>query len=171
MGEEAFLGAGLFFVASGPTDAGIKLMFFDGVDKRGGLEAVATRVGPRFLLDFSRVDGRLDASDEEAGAKSFDQAVSELESLGKVVAGVDVDEWHGDAPWGKRLGRKVGDHDAVLASRKQDGRSVKLGRDFAQHVDGLGFEFGQMVEVVGRITHESWSVAFRSSVDSRPSLP
>ena len=116
VGEEAFLGAGFFLVAAGPTDAGIKLVFFDGVDEGRGLEAVAARVGAGFFLDFSGVDGGLNAADDEAGAESFDQVVSGFNRFREVVSSVDVDQWHGDAAWGESLGRKVGHDNAILSS-------------------------------------------------------
>ena len=131
-------------------------MFFDGVDEGRGLEAVAARVGARFFLDFAGIDGRLDAADDEPGAEALHQVVAEFEGLGEVVAGVDVNERHGDAAGRKGLGREVGHHDAVLAAGEQDGGPVKLGRNFAQHVNGLGFELGQVVEVVSGVTH-AWS--------------
>ena len=116
VGEEAFLGTGLFFVAPRPADARIELVFFDGVDERRRLEAVAARVRAGFFLDFAGVDGRLDAADDETGAESFDEVVAELDRLGKVVSRVDVHERHWDASRCKGLRREVGHHDAVLSS-------------------------------------------------------
>ena len=116
MGEEAFLRTGLFLVSSGATDAGIKLVFFDGVDEGRRLEAVAARVGASFFLHFAGIDGRLNAADDEAGAKVVDEVVTELNRLGEVVSRVDVDKRHGDAAWGKGFGCKVSHHNAVLSS-------------------------------------------------------
>ena len=45
-----------------------------------------------------------------------DEVVTELNRLGEVVSRVDVDKRHGDAAWGKGLGREVGHHNAVLSS-------------------------------------------------------
>ena len=115
VGKEAFLGACLFLVASRPADARVELVFLDGVDERRRLEAVAARVGARFLLHLAGVDGRLDATYDEASAEAFDEVVTELDRLGKVVSRVDVHQWHRDASWGEGLGREVGHHDAVLA--------------------------------------------------------
>ena len=134
------------------------MVSLDGVDEGGGLQPVAACVGARLLLDFARIDGRLHTAHNQTRPQAFDEVVAKGNGLREVVSGVDVDEGHGDAARREGFGREMGHHDAVLSSGKEDGRTVKLGRDFAQHIDGLGFEFRQMVKVVSGVAHVCQSV-------------
>ena len=101
--EEALFRAGLFLVATCPTDASIELVFFDGVDEGRGLKTVAACVGTCFLLDFARVDGGLNAAHNEAGPKSFDEVVTKLDRFREVVACINVNKRHGMRPGANAL--------------------------------------------------------------------
>ena len=160
VGKEAFLGVP-FPRRVAPRRARVELVFLDGVDERRRLEAVAARGGARFLLDFAG-DGRLDATYNEAGAEAFGKGCHGIRSSREVVSRVDVCR-HRDASWAKALAARWVTTMLSLPLRTgwPDGR---IGPRRAQHVDGLGFEFRQMIEVVGRVAHESCAVAFVSRV-------
>ena len=78
--------------------------------------------------------------DEQPLAELGDAAVAELDHLGEVVAGVDVQQREREAPGAERLLGQAQQHDRVLAAREQQHRALALGGHLAHDVDGLGLE-------------------------------
>ena len=123
----------------------IELMFFDGVDERRGLEAIAARVCSRFLLGLleSIVAWTLPTmrrAPRRSTRLSRNSIVSgKLCPVSMCTSGI-----------GMRLEQALAARwvTTMLSLRPENGwRTVELGRDFAQHVDGLGFEFRQMINL------------------------
>ena len=68
--------------------------------------------------------------------------------LGKFVAGLDVQERHGNVRGAERFFREAQQADGILAAGKEQGGAFKLGGDFAHDVNRLGFQILQMVKMV-----------------------
>ena len=64
-------------------------MLLDRLEQYRGLEAVARRA---LFLDAPRVDRLLHRGDDQLLVDRLDQAVAEIDHLGEVVAGVDVED-------------------------------------------------------------------------------
>ena len=75
-----------------------------------------------------------------------DQAIAELDHLGEVVPGVDVQQREGDLARGEGLLGEADEHDRVLAAAEEQGGLLTLGGDLAHDVDGLGLERAQVRE-------------------------
>ena len=75
-------------------------------------------------------------------------AVAELVQLGEVVPGVDVEQRHRDVGRAKGLLRQAQQADGVLAAGEQQRGPLEFRGDLAHHVDGLGFEILEVVEVI-----------------------
>ena len=90
--EDALLGARAFLVAAGAAERRVEAVLGDGVEQRPRLEPVARGARPRLLDHAAGVDRRLHAGDDERLAELRDAPVAELEHLGEVVAGVDVQQ-------------------------------------------------------------------------------
>ena len=69
------------------------------------------------------------------------------------MAGLDVQKRHGNLRRPKRLFRQAQQTDGILAARKEQGGTLKLGGDFAHDVNRLGFQKLQMIEMIG--THSN----------------
>ena len=55
---------------------------------------------------------------------------------------------HRDVGGAEGLLRQAQQADGILAAGEQQGGPLELGGDFAHHVDGLGFQILEMVEMV-----------------------
>ena len=75
-------------------------------------------------------------------------AVAEFVQLGEVMPGVDVEQRHREVGGAKGLLREAQQADGVFAAGEEQRRPLEVGRDFAHHVDGLGLQVLQMVEMV-----------------------
>lgn len=148
VGEETFLGAGFFLVAATASEAGIVLVFLDGIEEGDGLEFVAGGVRAGFLDDAAAIDGFLDVSDDELGAEEFHELIAVMHGLVEIVASIDVDEgerWAG-GPEGF-FGEPCHD-DRVFSTGEKKGRVLELGGGFPEDEDRLGFELVELGEVV-----------------------
>jgi hypothetical protein len=123
-GVDALLRAGLLLVAPRPAEDGVEVVRVNGVEQRGGPQLVARAVGA--LAHTAGVDGLLDARDEQAHAELGGPAVAELQHLGEVVPGVDVQERERDARRRKGLLRQPQHDDRVLAAGEQQRRPLEL---------------------------------------------
>ena len=97
VGEEAFFGAGFFFVATSTSEAGIVLMFLDRIEEGDGLEFVAGSVRSFFFDDAAGIDGFLDVTHNELSAQEFYELIAVVHCFLEVVTGIDVDERKGRA--------------------------------------------------------------------------
>ena len=99
-----------------------------------------------------RGDRIVEVGDHEALAELADEAVAELDHLGKVVPGVDVKERErqpgttlsGEA---ESLARQVKDDAGVLAAGEQQRRALECGGRFAQDEDRLFLERVELGDV------------------------
>ena len=102
---------------------------------RGGL-------GDAFL------EGLIHGAHDELDAKFLGAAVAEFDQLGKFVAGLDIQERHGDVGWTERLFGEAQQTDGVFAAGKEQGRTFKLGGHFTHDVDGFRFQVLQMIQMI-----------------------
>ncbi len=119
-------------------------MLLDRVEQRRRLQPVARRARAGLLDDPSLVDRLLHRRDHEALAELLDATVAVLDRLGEVVPGVDVHDRERELAGPERLLGEPEQDDRVLAAREEQHRTLELGRDLAEDVDGLRLE---LVEV------------------------
>ncbi len=148
VGEEAFLGARFFFIAASATEAGIVLMFLDGVEECDGLKFVAGRVRSFFLNDATGIDRFLDVTDNELGAEEFHELIAIDHGFFEIVTGIDMDEWEGRASGPKGFFREPSHDNRVFTSGEQEGWVLELGGGFPENEDRLGFELVEMGKIV-----------------------
>ena len=148
VGEEALFGAGFFFVAASATEAGIVLMFLDGIEEGDGLEFVAGGVGAFFLNDPAGVDGILNKTDDECGAEEFHEFIAIDHGFLKVVAGVDVDEGERRTSRPESFFREPCHDDGILAAGEEEGGVLELGGGLTEDEDGFRFELVEMGQIV-----------------------
>ena len=132
-----------------PPMQAVEAVLGDGVEQRHGLQPVAGAVETRDRRR-ARVDRRpARTPTTRRSPSSADAPVAELEHLGEVVAGVDVDDGERERPGPERLLGQAQQHDGVLAAGEQQRRALELAGDLAQHVDGVGLERRQLGAVGG----------------------
>ncbi len=148
VGEEAFFGAGFFLVAASATEAGIVLMFLDGIEEGDGLELIAGGVGAGFLDDAAGIDGFLDGTDDESGAEEFHEFIAIDHGFIEVVASIDMDEWEGRTSGPESFFRKPCHDDGVFTAREEEGGVFELGGGLAEDEDRLGFELVELGQIV-----------------------
>ena len=124
-------------VAARAAERGVEAMVLDRLQQHRRLQAVARRA---LLLDAARVDRLLHRGDDQPLVDLLDQAVAELEHLGEVVAGVDVEDRERERTGPERLDGQLEQDQRVLASGEQQHGPLELGGDLAHDVDRLGLE-------------------------------
>ena len=77
---------GPLLVAARAAEGGVEAVLGDGVEQRGGLQAVARRARAGLLDHAPGVDRVLHAGHDQALAQLGHAAVAELDDLGEVVA-------------------------------------------------------------------------------------
>ena len=146
--EHALLGAGLLFVAARATDGGIAAVLVERLLERLGLHdvgvarAMRERRNARGLAGFVRVD-------DELGVEALGGLVAERDHFLELPARVDVQQREGNAAREEGLAGQVQQDRGVLADGIHEQRLGELGRHFAEDVDALGLEPGQ----VGQLWH------------------
>ena len=135
--EDPLLGARALLVAAGAAERRVEAVVLDRLQQHRGLQAVARRP---LLLDAARVDRLLHGGDDQLLAERLDQAVAELDHLGEVVAGVDVEDRERQRAGPERLLGEAQQDDRVLAAGEQQHRALQLGRHLADDVDRLRLE-------------------------------
>ena len=148
VGEEAFLGAGFFFVAATAPEAGVVLVFFDRVEEGDGLEFVAGGVGAGFFDDAAGVDGFLDVTYDELGAEEFYEFIAVVHGFVEIVAGIDVDERERRAGGPEGFFGEPCHDDGVFAAGEKESWVLELRRGFPEDENRLGFELIEVGEVV-----------------------
>ena len=120
-----------------PPNAASKRALGQRVEQRHGLQPVARRP---VLERPAGVDRVLHARHDQLLAQLGDAAVAELEHLGEVVAGVDVQDRAGELRRPEGLLGQAQQHDRVLAAAEQQHRPLELRRDLAHDEDRLILE-------------------------------
>ena len=90
--EDALLGASLFLVAPRAADARVEAEFGDRIEQRHGLVAVAALPGVA-QNDASLCNRIFDRAHDQALAKLRRAMVAKGDDLGKIVPGIDVQQW------------------------------------------------------------------------------
>ena len=93
-------------------------------------------------------DGIVHRAHNQLGAQFLRPAVAEADQFGKFVAGLDVKERHRNVRGPERLFGQAQQADGVFAAGEQQHRSLKLRRHFTHHVNGLGFQILQMIQMI-----------------------
>ena len=75
----------------------------------------------------------------QAGTGFFHEAVAEVDDLGEVMPGIDVEELERNRGRSEGAAGQLEDNNGILASRKEDAYLVELAGHLAQDVDGLIF--------------------------------
>ena len=88
----------------------------------------------------------------QAGTGFFHEAVAEINNLGEVMPGIDVEELERNRGRSEGAAGQLEDNDGVLASRKEDAYLVELAGHLTQDVNGLVFK---VFEVWGKCAHYS----------------
>ena len=105
------------------------------------------------LGDPPGVDRSLHARDLEPDPGVCDDPVAVLDDLREIVPRVDVHHRERDRS-GRECPQREPQHDCgVLAAGEQQNRSLELGGDLPEDVQGLGLEGGQMGQLVRRRGH------------------
>ncbi len=144
-GQDAFLGARLVLVAARAAEGGVEVVVVDRVEQRHRLEAIARTHGAG-VLDLALVDRVLHLGDDEARADARDGGVAELDDLGEVLTGVDVQHRKRELLGREGLDREVQQHRRVLAAGEEQDRAFALRDHLSEDENGVGL---QQVEVVG----------------------
>ena len=113
--EDALFGPRFFFVPARAANAGVDAEFGDGVEQCHRLKRVAA-LGVTFHRDPPAVDRILDAPHDELFADAGGYVVAKLDDLGKIMAGVDMNDRKWKFRGTQRLHREMKHHDRVLAS-------------------------------------------------------
>lgn len=150
--EEAFFGAGFFFVATGASDGGVELRFGNGVEEGDGLEGVATGVWAFFFDGFSGVDGVLDFSDEEGEFEFFGELIAEAEDFGEIMPRIDMQNGKRNARGIKCFLREMDECDGIFSAGEHEDGTLELRDGFAQDEDGFVFQLLEMIKSV--VFHE-----------------
>ena len=129
--DDPLLGPGPLLVAAGTAEHGVEAVLGDGVEQGHGLQRVARAAGrcPR-----GRGPSSIDCCTEATTSstpKLGDRAVTELDDLVEVVAGVDVHHRERDPRRPERPVGEVEHDDGVLAAGEQQHRALALGGDLA----------------------------------------
>jgi hypothetical protein len=95
-GKYSFLGAGLFLITPGTTDAGIEFQFFDRVEQGYCLQNISAGIFTRLFFHLSLVDRILHITNNELHTRVFSKPVAKADGLGKVVACIYMQhgKWH-----------------------------------------------------------------------------
>ena len=136
-GQDALLRPRALLVAARAPEGGVEAVLLDRLEQHRGLEAVARRA---LLPDAARVDRLLHRRDDQPLVERLDQAVAELDHLGEVVAGVDVEDRERQRAGPERLLGEAQQDERVLAAGEHQHGPLELRRDLAHDVDRLRLE-------------------------------
>jgi len=85
-------------------------------------------------------DGVLDGAHDEFGAELPGAAVTEFVKLGKMMAGVDVEQWQWQLGRAEGFLRQAQEADGILAAGKEQRGPFEFAGDLAHDVNGFGLE-------------------------------
>ena len=155
VGVDALLGASLLLVAASAAEGGGEAVLLDGVEQGADLHPVAAGLA---VVDHDAAGDRVvDAGDHELDAQAADPAVTRLQDLREVQAGVDLQHRERDLGRVEGLLRQAEHHDGVLAAGEHQDGLLELGSDLTEDVDRLCLELVELTQpIVGvRACHES----------------
>src|SRR4029077_21025657 len=136
----AFLGAGFFFIAARAAECSVEIAFAKGVQKLLGLQQAAAALGAEAQWVRSIVQGLLVGVDDQPDAQLPGELVPELYHFLELIGGIDVQQRKGDRTRVKRLLGEAKHYGRIVTDRIQHHRALKLGGNFAENLDALGFE-------------------------------
>ena len=110
-------------------------MFGNGVEKGDGLQRVAACARAADVGNAPCVYGCLHRTNNQLHAHFGNAAIAKLDDLGKVVPGIDVHHWEGDARRCKCAHCQVQHDDRILAARKQQDWALKFRCNFPDDGD------------------------------------
>ena len=145
VGKKALLGAGLLFVAPATAEARGEFVLLDRVEQSHRLQRIARSVGAFLLLDPTLVDRILDMADDQPRPEFFGERVPVSDGLGKIMAGIDMEERKRNFRRPEGLGGEVGHNNGILAAGKKQGRILKLRGRLAQDKNRFGLKLAEMV--------------------------
>src|SRR5450631_342420 len=131
----SFFGPGFFFVPSCSADAGIKSKFFYRIQQGVGLQRVAAC---KFTTGFFQrffPDCVFDLANDEFFSDTFYQAVTIIQGLLKIVAGIDMYQRKWKFSRAEGFQRQMHQGYRILSTAKQEGRFFKLACYFPQDVN------------------------------------
>jgi hypothetical protein len=146
-GEHALLGPGALLVTAPASERGVEAVGLQRIEQGPGLQLVARR-GRAVLLDTTAIDRLLHRGDDELVAGVTDAPVAELDDLGKVVAGVDVQDRKRERQRPAQADRLLGEaqqDDRVLTAAEQQHGALQLGHDLPDHMDRLRLQDAKLV--------------------------
>src|SRR6185437_4738208 len=145
--EETFLRAGFFLIAPRAADAAIKTIFLDGAQERGDLQAIAADIA---FGDHRSAfgNGLIHRADNQFRAELLGAAIAKINQLGKLVAGLHVEQRHGNVSRAKSLFRQAQQTNGILAAREKNRGPLEFTGDLTHHVNRFGFEIFEMIEMV-----------------------
>ena len=147
-GEDAFLGAALFFVAAGSAKGGVELVLVEGVEQGLGLHQVGVYLRTVGEGAYAGMKGFHVAFDNEVPAVFLGIPVAELKHFLELPLGVDVHQGEGGTTGGKGFFGQTYHDAGVLANAIEHYGIFKLRCHFADNVNGLGFEFLQVAQTI-----------------------
>ncbi len=138
-GKDALLGARFFFIATGATDRAIESVHIQRLLQGLRLHHIGMHGGAvRYWTDARRHAIWIGVH-TQVHASLGDSSIPKRDHLGKLPAGVDMQQRHRRPRRIKSLQQQMQQHRAVLANRVHQHRIAKLGRALAQDVDAFGF--------------------------------
>ncbi len=138
--EHALLCARLLLVAPRAADAGVETEFGDGFEQRHRLRGVAA-VGRAAQPHRAAADRFLDRAHDQSLAELGHAAVAELDHLGKVVPGVDVQQTGTGIAPGETPSRRAAAAPAESLPPENSSAGLRaLAGHFAQDEDRFGLE-------------------------------
>ena len=144
--EDSLLRARFFLVAAGAAYTAVEAEFFDRIEQRHGLMAVAAFVEPREQHAPAR-DRILDRAHYQPLAQLCRAPIAKRDHFRKIVPCVDVQQWEWKRPGAESLFREAQEHQRILAAGEEEGGVAALAGDFAQDMDRLGFEPAEMMDI------------------------
>src|SRR6516225_726811 len=143
--EDSFLGPCLFFIPSGPSDTGVQLKFFNGVQERKCLKGIAAgKFAPGFGEPFLP-DGVFHFANDQFFPDTCGQRVPEIQGFLEIVSRIDMKKGKWKFSRTKSLQRQMDKGDGILPSAKKQGRTLKLPCHLPHDMYGLGFQLIQIV--------------------------
>ena len=141
--ENSFLGAGPLFIPAGATQNRVIFLLRNGLHQGHGLQRITGMVGP--FPEVTPVNPILDVGDPEAGAGAGHQLVTKVNDLGKIMAGVDMEQFERNGGGGECAAGQLIHHHGILTPRKQEGHIIALAGNLPENMDRLilqGFQMG-----------------------------
>ena len=138
-GEDALLGAALFFVAAGTSEGGIKLVLVEGIKEGLGLHEVGVYLRAVGEGAHTCLEGFFVAFDDEVPSVVLGILVAEGDHLLEFPFGVDVHQGEGHFAGREGFLGEAHHNAGILANAIEHDGILKFGSHFANDIDGLCF--------------------------------